>query len=330
MVDPRHSRFTSDDHNGVMSDRDGIDHARLSALVAGQNKALELALSGKPLGEVLKVLVLTAEAQSEGSFMGSILLLDEDGKHLRHGAAPSLPDAYNQAIDGVKIGPSVGSCGTAAYLGHSIFVTDIARDPLWANFADLALGHGLRACWSTPFVSREGAVLGTLALYYREPRGPTEHDREIVKLIGATAAVIIENARLSERLRDLHRRAQLAADAGGLGFFTWEIGPDIVSWQNERPYEMFGVERAEGPISARRFVSEFLHPEDQPAFASAVRLAVENGTSFQFECRVRRKGDGELRWISFTGQLDTEARDRGVSRVVGIAADVTQRKRDAA
>ena len=103
----------------------------------------------------------------------SVLLLDDDGVHLRHGAGPSLPDEYNRAIDGVTIGPNVGSCGTAAFRGKSIFVEDIASDPLWANFKDLALSHGLRACWSTPILDSQQQVLGTFAVYYREPAQPT-------------------------------------------------------------------------------------------------------------------------------------------------------------
>lgn len=309
-----------------MSDRDGLDRARSSILLAGQNHALQLALGGAPLAQVLEVLVQTAETQSDGSFLASILLLDEDGKHLRHGAAPSLPAAYNAAIDGIAIGPSVGSCGTAAHFGHSIYVTDIARDALWADFRDLALQHGLRACWSTPFHSKDGSVLGTLALYYREPRGPSENDRETVKLIGSVAALVVENARLTSRLQDLNHRARLAADAGGLGFFTWEVESDTVTWQNERPYEIFGIDSSQGPINARRFVAEFLHPDDQPAFAQAVASAIEGGAAFHFEGRIRRPPDGELRWVEFTGRLDPEARAKGHARVVGITADVTSRR----
>jgi GAF domain-containing protein len=189
----------------LMSDLFSGMAARYSALLAGQNRALQLAAARAPLSQILEVLVHTAETQSEGSFLGSILLLDEDGKHLRHGAAPSLPAAYNKAIDGLAIGPSVGSCGTAAHFGHAIFVTDIARDPLWTNFRDLALGHGLRACWSTPFLSTDGCVLGTLALYYREPRGPSESDRDMVKLIGGTAGLIVDNVRLHARLKKLQQ-----------------------------------------------------------------------------------------------------------------------------
>lgn len=308
-----------------MSFRDGAQDARSSLLLAGQNQALELALSGAPVEQVLEMLVQTAETQSDGSFLGSILLLDEDGKHLRHGAAPSLPAAYNDAIDGIEIGPGVGSCGTAAHFGHAIVVTDIETDPLWAAFKDLALSHGLRACWSTPFLSKDGTVLGTLALYYRKPRGPSENDRETVKLIGATAGLVVENARLYARLQDLNQRARLAADAGGLGFFTWEIASDAVSWQNDRPYEIFGLDPSDGPINASRFVEEFLHPEDREGFAEAVAGAVAGGAAFHFEGRIHRKSTGELRWVEFKGQVDQAPGQRG-ARVVGIAADVTDRR----
>jgi PAS domain-containing protein len=308
-----------------MSGPDGIGDARSSALLAGQKQALQLAMQGAPLHDVLAVLVHTAEGQSDGSFLGSILLLDEDGKHLRHGAAPSLPAAYNGAIDGIAIGPCVGSCGTAAHFGHAIVVTDIARDDLWKDFRELALGYGLRACWSTPFHSKDGTVLGTLALYYREPRGPSELDRETVRVVGSTAAIIVENARLHAQLKDLNHRARLAADAGGIGFFTWEIESDTVTWQNERPYEIFGIDRSDPPVNASRFAADFLHPDDQKAFADAVTQALEGGSVFQFEGRIRRHADGEVRQVQIKGQLDPEARTRGVSRVVGIAMDVTPR-----
>jgi PAS domain-containing protein len=310
-----------------MSAPDGASSARTSALLAGQNQALQLALQGAPLHEVLEVLAHAAEAQSDGSFLASILLLDADGRHLRHGAAPSLAPEYNAAIDGIEIGPYVGSCGTAAHFGHAIVVTDIARDPLWNDFRDLALAHGLRACWSTPFHSADGRVLGTLALYYREPRGPSELDRETVKLIGSTAAIVVDNALMHAQLKDLNHRARLAADAAGLGFFTWEIDSDTVSWQNDRPYEIFGISPSDGPINARRFASEFLHPDDQASFAAAVSQALQGGAVFEFRGRIRRQGDGAERWVEFKGQVDPEARARGKSRVVGIAADVTASRR---
>ena len=173
-------------------------------VLEGQKRALELAVHGAPLSEILEVLVRTVEAQSTSSVLGSILLLDRDGKHLLLGAAPNLPAAYNAAIDGVGVGPAVGSCGTAAFTGKTVVVTDVHTDPLWAEFKDLAAQHGLRSCWSTPVFSSTGAVLGTFALYHRVVATPTSRDVEIVDLLAHTAALLIE--------RDLNARQREVAE----------------------------------------------------------------------------------------------------------------------
>lgn len=283
---------------------------------------MKLALSGAPLSAALEVLVKTAEAHSDRSFLASVLLVD--GCRLRHGAAPSLPDAYNSAIDGIEIGPRVGSCGTAAHFGHAIFVTDIERDPLWADFRQLALSHGLRACWSTPFLSRDGKVLGTLALYYPQPRGPSEGERELVAVIGATASLVVENAALHAQLLDLNHQSRLAADIGGIGFFTWEVATDKVIWHNRHPYAMFGLDPDEPPISAGRFASEFLHPGDRQAFAEAVTSALQSTSTMRVTCRIHKRPAGHLRWLELHGQVDALARAQGIDRMVGVVRDVTE------
>ena len=127
------------------------------------------------------------ESQVSG-VLASISLLD--GDRLRHGAAPSLPKPYTDAINGDVIGPSAGSCGTAAHRGEAVIVGDIATDPLWPEHRDLALSHSLRACWAVP-VSSQGKVLATLAMYYREPRRPTQRDQEIVDQITHLGGVAI-------------------------------------------------------------------------------------------------------------------------------------------
>lgn len=143
---------------------------------------------------MLNDLLSAVESQSEG-MLASILLVDTDGEHLRHGAAPSLPEAYCKAIDGIRIGPGVGSCGTAAYVGHPIYVTDIASDLFWTDFKDLALGHGLRACWSAPIESSDGKILGTFALYHRQPRSPTPEELVQIAQLSDTVAITIEHFR---------------------------------------------------------------------------------------------------------------------------------------
>jgi GAF domain-containing protein len=144
--------------------------------------------SGDSLESVLESYLLQVEAASDSDIRTSILLLDRDRKHLLHGAAPSLPKPYCDAIDGLAIGPSAGSCGTAAYMGHSIFVTDVATDPLWVDYRDLALPHQLRSCWSTPIRSDDDEVIGTFAIYHSTTRAPTEDEIRAVKQISGHVA----------------------------------------------------------------------------------------------------------------------------------------------
>jgi signal transduction histidine kinase len=144
---------------------------------------------------MLESLVRLIEHQSP-AMRCSILLLDEDGVTLRHGAAPSLPTPYCQAIDGLQIGAGVGSCGTAAFTRETTIVTDIATHPYWAPFRDLALRHGLRACWSTPILAASGACLGTFAMYYDVPRQPGVRDIALIQTAAALAAALLERETL--------------------------------------------------------------------------------------------------------------------------------------
>ena len=179
-------------------------HKRAEALSLVHNHVLELAIEDRPLELTLEALVHIVEQNSTSGVIASILLLDADGRHLRHGAAPSLPDAYNGAIDGIEIGPDVGSCGTAAFTGQAVFVTDISTDPKWKDFKDLAKEHGLGACWSIPIVSGAGKVLGTFAMYHREPREPVSGDLELVDLITRSASIVISRKQAETALRELN------------------------------------------------------------------------------------------------------------------------------
>jgi GAF domain-containing protein len=146
---------------------------RDSRLLAAQLELLAGVVTGHALQPALEELLRTVEDVSSSRLLASVLLLDEEGKRLLHGAAPSLPAEYNDAIHGIEIGPSVGSCGTAAFRRSQVIVTDIRVDPLWADFRDLAEAAGLRACWSTPIVGVGGRVLGTFAMYYPQPSSPS-------------------------------------------------------------------------------------------------------------------------------------------------------------
>ena len=145
------------------------------------------------LNNALSKLCLYIEENNSASVIASILLCDETGEHLTRGAAPSLPEAYSSKIDGIQIGPNVGSCGTAAFCGHPIYVVDIMADPLWHDFKELAQEHGLRACWSVPFFGQDRKhLLGTFALYYRDIKNPTLEERQFIEHCAEMAANIVE------------------------------------------------------------------------------------------------------------------------------------------
>ena len=178
----------------VGSATDITERKQAELLLAGEKRLLEMIARGDSRELILEGACLLVEELASGSLC-SILLFDPNANCLRHGAVPSLPKTYTEAIDGIVIGPSVGSCGTAAYRAEPVIVSDIAADPLWANFRDLALAHGLRACWSTPILSSAGSVLGTFATYYCEPRGPSSQERSVVERITHLASIAIERKR---------------------------------------------------------------------------------------------------------------------------------------
>src|SRR5438105_5731156 len=181
------------------------DRKRAEALLAGEKRILEMIAKGDSLPAIFNALCQLVEAQLP-DVISSVLLLE--GDRLRHGGAPSLPNSYNEAINGLVIGPSEGSCGTAAYRAEPVIVSNIATDPLWAKYRDLALSHSLRACWSTPILSSEKKVLGTFAMYYREPRSPTSQDFGLVELATHLVRIAVERDRAEQALRTSEQLAR--------------------------------------------------------------------------------------------------------------------------
>ena len=185
----------------VWSFRDITQRKRAQDALANEKQVLEKIASGASLSVVLDVLVRGVEAQSCDGMMCTVLIFDEDAQCLRHGAAPSLPAEYNKLVDGLHIGPRVGSCGSAAYTRERVFATDVTTDPHWADFVALATQFGIGACCSTPVFSSDGMLLGTVAMYYRQPHEPSAHDCELIRMATHLAGIVIERARAVEQLR---------------------------------------------------------------------------------------------------------------------------------
>lgn len=180
---------------------------------------------GDSLEAVLDKHLLTVERNSDSEILTSVLLLSEDGMHLKHGAAPSLPQSYCDSINGLEIGPWAGSCGTAAYTGQPVYVTDIATDERWAPYRELALPHGLRACWSTPIRNGDGEVIGTFAIYHRNLGGPTRDELNMIDIITDNVAKAITWSREPDEdiaMSDVLPRQVAALEA--LAAAIWQQG----------------------------------------------------------------------------------------------------------
>ncbi|HET6403954.1 MAG TPA: ATP-binding protein [Candidatus Thermoplasmatota archaeon] len=271
---------------------------RVRSFADEQRGILEGIATGAPLAETLERIVKAVEAEASG-MRASILLLE--GDTLLHGAAPSLPAAYNDAIHGLKIGPGVGSCGTAAYTGAPCVVEDIQAHPYWAPFRELAGAHGLRACWSTPILGR-GGVIGTFAVYYGEVRAPTATEERLIGEATHLASIAIQHQRLlqgeAERLVEARQRLQLRDLLRRAPAPVALIrGPDFIFDFANRAYEqMVGRSQVEG----RRVQDLFPEIEGQ-GIIELLRSIHESGQSFENpELRVELdRGRGrEEAWFS--------------------------------
>ena len=210
----------------VGSAADITERKRADVLLAGEKRLLEMIARGDSRQHVLDAACLLVEDLASGSLC-SVLLFDASANCLRHGAAPSLPTTYTEAIDGALIGPSVGSCGTAAYRAETVIVSDIATDPLWADFRDLALTHELRACWSTPILSSARKVLGTFATYYREPRSPSPQEQNVIERITHLASIAIEREQGEEVLRQAQADLAHVSRVTTMGELTASLAHEV-------------------------------------------------------------------------------------------------------
>ena len=289
-------------------------------------RTMTLMAAGNPLAVVLDAIVLSVEAEAPG-ILCSILLLDEASERLALGAGPSLPDRYNQAIEGVLIGPEVGSCGTAAFLNQRVIVEDIQTDPLWKDFKDLAAETGLRACWSQPIQGANDTVLGTFAIYHREISIPSDADIVFIESAAELAAIAIDRQRAQEELARSEARAQHAAQierdtARDLTTF-FEVSLDMLcirdmdlrfvkvnqAWERVLGYRVDELEGAP--------MLDFVHPDDASDTSGHMeRMRVDNEV-MGFVNRYRHR-DGRYR------HLEWRARRVG-DRVFGVARDVTER-----
>ena len=177
-----------------------IERKRFVSAAEAQVPVIELLSKGYPLPTILSELLLELERRHP-EMLCSILLLDDQYRRLMHGAAPSLPQEYNEMVHGLEIGPKRGSCGTSAWLGKRVIVADIESDPLWADYRHIALQFGLRACWSQPIFAPNGRVIGTFAVYCRQPREPKLSELRLIEKSAGIAGLAITQRETEIALR---------------------------------------------------------------------------------------------------------------------------------
>jgi len=293
----------------------------LEVLSALDKTVLEMISSGASFSDVLQILSRTIE---EGSpeLLCSILLFNANEKTLRHGAAPSLPEAYIRSVDGMTVGPSTGCYGAAAYLRKPVITSDIATDPSWIEHRDLALAHGLRACWSTPFFSGDGEVLGIFAMYYREPSSPNPHDLQIIERANHLAAIAVERERAEQALRQAENRHRNIIENAVEGIFQTTPAGGYVS-VNPALARMYGYEEPSDLIAGVGDIGHqvYVDPHRRTEFK---RLMLEHGLVQGFEYQVYRK-DGSKIWLSENARAVRDA-NGAVLFYEGTVVDVTERK----
>ena len=301
---------------GVSTD---IDHRkRAEALLTGEKRTLEMVARGDSLGHVLDGLCRLVEEQAP-DVLASVLLVD--GERLRHGSAPSLPKAYTDAIDGITIGPTAGSCGTAAYRAQHVIVSDIATDPLWSDYRDLALPHSLRACWSTPIFSSDGNVIATFAMYYREPRSPSRRDQAIIEQINHVAGIAIQRKLDEDKLRDSEDKWRAVFENNPIMFFVVDAAETVVS-VNPSGAEQLGYRIDE---LVGRSVLDLFYESDREAVGKHIAACFEHlGHARSWELRKVHK-DGRTIYVRETARA--MRRTGRAPIVLVVCEDITERKR---
>jgi len=302
---------------------DLTERKRDEMLLAGERRLLEMIARGDSRAVILDALCRVVEELASGS-LASILLLDRDARCLRHGAAPSLPAPYVEAINGAAIGPSVGSCGTAAYRKEPVVVSDIAADPLWADFRDLALAHGLRACWSTPILSSEGKVLGTFAIYYREPRTPTPYEQNVIEQITHLASIAVEREQSEAALRQAQADLAHVSRVTTMGELTASLAHEV-----NQP-----IAAALTNANTCLIWLDGDSPNIEEARAATTRIVQDGTRASEIICRIRllfKKGTPERSSVDVNDLiremlvlLRSEAVRYGISVRTDLAADLPQ------
>jgi len=254
----------------------------------------------------------------------SVLTLDEDGLSMRHLSAPGLPKGFTEKINGIHIGPKVGSCGTAMFTKNTVIVSDISSDPLWAEYRDVASEYDLNACWSFPIKTAQNEVLATIATYYRHAASPTPMQLQILDRVQNLLKVIIENKKADSRIRISNERYLLATRATNDAIWDYNVFSDSL-YHGEGYANIFGYKSVGSPQSLSEWSSK-IHADDLERVRTSFEHFMLSGTHKHWEAEYRFiRADGEYVLVYDRGFLIFNQEGK-VARIVGSMQDITERK----
>ena len=305
---------------GTSTDID--DRKRAEALLAEEKRLLEMVAAGRPLPDVLDALCRCVEDSTGQGYCG-IYLIDPTGARFQNAAAPHLPSSFNDPIEGSPVDHETGPCGEAACRKTQVIVSDVASDPRWpGSFRPLALAHGLQACWSTPILSLAGEVLGTFAIYRKDPGSPTPLEQDLISRFTHIASIAIERAHAEAALR---RSEAFLAEAQRLsltGSFSWRVATDEVTW-SEQLYRIYEVEI--GVPVTLDLIRTRVHPEDVSLLEKMKSAHSAGGENSEFEWQYRLlMPDGSIKYLHAVAHATRDR--RGQLEYTAAVQDMTARK----
>jgi len=298
------------------------DRKRAEFLLGRENLVLETTARGGSLESILESVCRVVEQTIIGSHC-SVMLIDPSGSKIQNIVAPSLPSSFNDRFSGAPLEREGGPCTKAARLKAQVIVSDVASDTQWDThgWRTAALTHTLKACWSTAILSSNGLALGTFAIYWREPRRPTEHDQKLIEQMTHLAAVAIERKRNEAQLRESEERLRLIVDTIP-GFVCTLNAMGELELLNRQVMEYFGKTVEELKNWA---FSDAVHPDDLQRVVDAWKHSVETGQPYDLELRQRR-ADGVYRWFQ-SRALPHRNAEGGVTGWYMLLTDIDDRKR---
>src|ERR1700722_9654613 len=302
------------------SQRDREKLERSSRVIEEERRVLELIAKGCSLKEVLNALTAAIERMAPECYC-TVLLLDEEGKHLREGSGGGLPPEYMQGVDGLEIGPEVGACGSAAFRNETTIIEDIAKDHRFGAAQDFVLSFGLRACWSVPIRDTKQNVLGTFAMYHKHPATPHDRDLRVVEAGAHLAGNAIERLRAEEKLRENAERIAMAEKAAAFGIWQTDVQTEMLSF-SEGFATLVGLSGKPLRMHLDQW-RKMIHPDDQAALAATAEAAMAKLGSFSSEFRIVTS-DGAVRWMRC--QSGVTAEEGQPKLLSGAMIDITQEK----